>query len=133
MTIISTSTKVRILGQEMTLEERSSEISEWAEMLRQSSKRTCSQIRSVKDSPYAIDHSELITLREAIRWNSDRTKRIERIAKEMMCGVIPSDDDARFLAEFEQVWLDSLEKEIYHPEISLEELDWIYGDNVISF
>ena len=61
MTIISTSTKVRILGQEMTLEERSSEISEWAEMLRQSSKRTRSQIRSVKDSPYAIDHSELIS------------------------------------------------------------------------
>jgi len=116
----------------MTLEERSSEISEWAEMLRQSSKRTRSQIRSVKDSPYAIDHSELITLREAIRWNSDRTKRIERIAKEMMCGVIPSDDDARFLAEFEQVWLDSLEKEVYRPDLSLEELDWIYGD-IITF
>lgn len=80
------STKVRILGQEMTLEERSSEISEWAEMLRLSSKRERSQLRSVKDSPYAIDHSELKTLREAIRWNSDRTKRIERIAKEMMCG-----------------------------------------------
>ena len=119
MTIINISTKVRILGQEMTLEERSSELSEWAKMLRQSSKRTRSQIRSVKDSPYAIDHSELITLREAIRWNSDRTKRIERIAKEMMCGVIPSDDDARFLAEFEQVWLDSLEKEVYRPELSL--------------
>ena len=133
MTIISTSTKVRILGQEMTLEERSLEISEWAEMLRQSSKRTRSQIRSVKDSPYAIDYSELIILREAIRWNSDRTKRIERIAQEMMCGVIPSDDDARFLAEFEQVWLDSLEKEVYRPNLSLEELDWIYGENVISF
>lgn len=133
MTIINISTKVRILGQEMTLEERSSEISEWAEMLRQSSKRTRSQIRSVKDSPYAIDYPELKTLREAIRWNSDRTKRIERIAKEMMCGVIPSDDDARFLVEFEQVWLDSLEKEVYRPKLSLEELDWIYGDNVISF
>lgn len=132
MTIINISTKVRILGQEMTLEERSSEISEWAEMLRQSSKRTQSQIRSVKDSPYAIDYSELKTLREAIRWNSDRTKRIERIAKEMMCGVIPSDDDARFLVEFEQVWLDSLEKEVYRPKLSLEELDWIYGD-IITF
>lgn len=132
MTIINVSTKVRILGQEMTLEERSSELSEWAKMLRQSSKRTRSQIRSVKDSPYAIDCSELITLREAIRWNSDRKKRIERIAKEMMCGVIPSDDDARFLAEFEQVWLDSLEKEVYRPDLSLEELDWIYGD-IITF
>lgn len=130
MTIISTSTKVRILGQEMTLEERSSEISEWAKMLRLSSKRTRSQIRRAKDSPYAIDQSELITFREAIRWNSDRTKRIERIAKEMMCGIIPSDDDARFLAEFEQVWLDSLEKEVYRPNLSLEELDWIYGDTI---
>ena len=50
----------------------------------------------------------------------------------MMCGVIPSDDDARFLAEFEQVWLDSLEKEVYRPDLSLEELDWIYGD-IITF
>lgn len=132
MTVIGISTKVRILGQEMTLEERSSELSEWAKMLRQSSKRTRSQLRSIKDSPYAIDYSELKTLKEAIRWNSDRTKRIERIAKEMMCGVIPSDDDARFLAEFEQVWLDSLEKEVYRPELSLEELDWIYGD-IITF
>lgn len=130
MTIISISTKVRILGQEMTLEERSSELSEWAKMLKQSSKRERSQLRSIKDSPYAIDHSELITLREAIRWNSDRTKRIERIAKEMMCGIIPNDDDARFLAEFEQVWLDSLKKEVYRPNLSLEELDWIYGDTI---
>ena len=131
MTIINISTKVRILGQEMTLEERSSELYEWAKMLRQSSKRTRSQIRNVKDSPYAIDHSELITFREAIRWNSDRTKRIERIAQEMMCGIIPSDDDARFLAEFEQVWLDSLKKEVYRPNLSLEELDWLYGDTII--